>query len=235
MNTLLFAQTKNTTRSGRTATTRQGFAKMGNQPATPVTEPIGRRVGNTVRRFRHDRGLDLHELEARLAEEGHPIKLGQLSKLERGERRVDVDDLVALAVVLNVTPNQLLMPDPPPEGEDQVVTLTPHRAVGWHRAWQWMCGDHWLADDMRPPTDEDEAEWHLSARPHDPFGGYQFSPTYLFGREDDVHAVIEAVKEALKPKQGKKTLRRRWVINAIDWYLAVETGESAVREGPTRG
>jgi transcriptional regulator with XRE-family HTH domain len=208
---------------------------MTNTPSTPVTEPVGRRIGTTVRRIRHERGLDLRELADRLAEEGHPIKLAQLSKLERGERRVDVDDLVALALVLNVTPNQLLMPEPPAEGDDQVVTLTPHRHVGWHRAWRWVCGDQWLTDDMRPETDEAEAGWHLAARPHDPFGGYQFSPSYLFGREDDVHAVIEAVKEALKPKPGKNRLRRRWVINAIDWYLAVETGESTVRKEPARG
>lgn len=32
-------------------------------------------------------------------------------KVENGERRVDVDDLVAFAFALNVTPNALLLPD----------------------------------------------------------------------------------------------------------------------------
>lgn len=206
-----------------------------NSDAPPVTEPVGRRIGTTVRRLRHERGLDLRRLAERLAEEGRPISLAQLSKLELGQRRVDVDDLVALAVVLNVTPSQLLMPDPPAEGEDQVVQLTPHRRVGWHRAWRWMCGDLWLDDALRPDSDEDEAEWHQAARPHDAFGGYMFAPSYLYGREEDVHAVVAAVQEAMKPKEGKNTLRKQWLLAAIDWYLTVSTGEKSEREGASRG
>jgi transcriptional regulator with XRE-family HTH domain len=208
-----------------------------------ATEPIGRRIGHTVRRLRHNRGLDLRRLAERLAEEGRPISLAQLSKLELGQRRVDVDDLVALAVVLNVTPSQLLMPEPPREGDEQEVALTPHRGVGWHRAWQWMCGDYWLDDAMRPGKDEDdlqaegdaEADWHFSARPHDPFGGYTFRPSFLFTREADVHAVVEAVKEALKPKEGKNTLTRQWLFAAIDWFVTVDTGQGEHRMGPARG
>ena len=214
-----------------------------NTPVTPASGAIGGRIGATVRRLRQERGLDLRGLEELLAEEGHPIKLGQLSKLERGERRVDVDDLVALAVVLNVTPSQLLMPEPPAVGEDQVVPLTPHREVGWHRSWQWMCGDYWLDDAMRPGKDavdlqaegQAEADWHFSARPHDAFGGYMFAPEFIYSREDDVHAVVEAVKEAMKPKEGKNTLTRRWLFAAIDWFLTVDTGKGEQRMGPARG
>jgi hypothetical protein len=154
-----------------------------------------------------------------------------------------VDDLVALAVVLNVTPSQLLMPEPPGEGEDQTVPLTPHRHVGWHRAWQWMCGDYWLDDSRRPGIDADDphadaeaqADWHFSARPHDPFGGYTFDPSFIYGREEDVHAVVRAVGEAIKEKPGKNTLRRRWIFAAIDWYLTASTGRSDTRKGPARG
>src|SRR5215213_2653569 len=52
-------------------------------------------------------------------------------------------------------PSQLLMPEPPRDGEAQDVELAPHRRVGWHRAWQWMCGDYWIDDAMRPGKDED--------------------------------------------------------------------------------
>ncbi|MGY2079711.1 helix-turn-helix domain-containing protein [Modestobacter sp. SYSU DS0657] len=216
---------------------------MENTLVTPTPEPISKRIGPTVRRFRRERGLDLRELAELLAEEGHPLKLGQLSKLELGDRRVDVDDLVALAVVLNVTPSQLLMPEPPAEGEDQVVALTPHRRVGWHRAWQWMCGDYWVDDSASPSRGasdqegeaEAEADWHFAARPHDPFGGYMFAPSYLYTREDDVRAVVHAVREAMTPKEGKNTLTRRWLFAAIDWYLTVETGKRETRKGPARG
>jgi transcriptional regulator with XRE-family HTH domain len=211
--------------------------------ATLATLAVGERIGPTVRRLRRERGLDLRALADRLAEEGHPIKLGQLSKLELGDRRVDVDDLVALAVVLNVTPTQLLMPEPPAEGEDQVVTLTPHRRTGWHRAWQWMCGDLYLDDAARPGIDaeddqaqaEAEAEWHISARPHDPFRGYNFAPSFIYGREDDVRAVVTAVKEAMRPKEGKNTISRRTLFDALNWYLTVETGEASTPRGAHRG
>lgn len=214
-----------------------------NPSATTGTGPVGRRIGNTVRRYRHARGLDLRGLADRLAEEGHPIKLGQLSKLELGDRRVDVDDLVALAVVLNVTPSQLLMPDPPPDGEAQEVPLTAHRRVGWHRAWRWMCGDFWLDDTMEPGKDEvdlraqgdAQADWYFSARPHDPFGGYTFDPQFLYTRVDDVHAVVAAVRQAMRQEEGKNTLTRRWLFAAIDWLLTVDTGEGDERTEAKRG
>jgi transcriptional regulator with XRE-family HTH domain len=208
-----------------------------------TSAPVGARVRERVRQLRRERGLDLRGLSDRLAEEGRPISLGQLSKLELGQRRVDVDDLVALAVVLNVTPSQLLMPEPPEEGEDQVVALTPHRRAGWHRAWRWMCGDRWLDDATRPGKDADdlqaeagaEAEWYYAARPHDPFGGYKFDPSFIHGREADVQAVAAAVAEAMRPKPGKNTLRREWLLAAIDFYLSVATGAPAPRRESSDG
>lgn len=216
---------------------------MTNAAVTGVTDPIGSRIGPTVRRLRHERGLDLRTLAEHLAEEGRPISLAQLSKLELGQRRVDVDDLVALAVVLNVPPSALLMPEPPSQGEEQTVTLTAHRQVDWRRAWQWMCGDRWLDDAMAPDRDAEDqqaqgdalADWYYSARPHDPFGGYKFDPSYIHGRERDVHAVAAAVTEAMRPKAGKNTLRREWLFAAIDFYLSLITGTPAPRQEPSDG
>ena len=171
------------------------------------------------------------------------MHLSQLSKLERGDRRVDVDDLVALAAVLNVTPAQLLMPPPPDGDKNPSIQLTPSRAVGWRRAWQWVCGDFWL-DDTHPPDEyaddpqdraQAQADWHSEARPHDPFGGYTFDPSLLSTREMEVKAVVEAVKVALTPQVGKNDLRREWLHAAIDWYLTVESGERLNRGTPDRG
>ncbi len=195
---------------------------------------MGARIGQRVRDLRHARGLDLRGLAERLAEEGHPIKLGQLSKLELGQRRVDVDDLVALAVVLNVTPGQLLMPAPT-WGEDDVVALTPHRSVHWHRAWQWMCGDYWLDDSMRPPSPDDEMAWHDAARPHDPLGGYNFDPKFLWGREEEMHAVVAAAQEVLEPKEGKNIIPKRMLVDALNWFLTVSTGQRDERQEAHRG
>ncbi|MFW3171166.1 helix-turn-helix domain-containing protein [Geodermatophilus sp. CPCC 206100] len=192
------------------------------------------RIGQRVRDLRHALGLDLRGLAERLAEEGHPIKLGQLSKLELGQRRVDVDDLVALAVVLNVTPGQLLMPAPT-WGEDDLVALTPHRSVHWHRAWQWMCGDYWLDDSMRPDSPDDEYAWHEAARPHDPTGGYNFHPNFLYGREEDMHAVVVAVQNLLAPKAGKNSVSKQRLFDALNWYLTVSTGQVDEKPEPHGG
>lgn len=162
-----------------------------------------------------------------LAEEGRPIKIGALSNLERGQRGVDVDDLVALAVVLNVTPAQLLMPVRS-EGEEADVELTEHRAAPWFRSWQWMCGDHWL-DDARPPSaapaTQDwqvaEDDWHADARPHDVQNTYSFKPGAVRGHEAELGAVVDAARAALAPRSNNSTLSRRWLMAALNWTLAL--------------
>lgn len=201
---------------------------MENTSASSATAPVGARIGENVRRLRRKRGYDLRTLSAELAEAGHPISLGQLSKLELGQRRVDVDDLVALAVVLNVTPGQLLMPEPT-WAEDDVVALTPHRHVTWMRAWQWMCGDLWLDDAQRPASDDEEYAWYEAARPHDPTGVYNFSPAEAAGREGEVQDIVAAVERALGAG-----LTRNWVLKAMSWYTAI-TPERASAGAKTRG
>jgi transcriptional regulator with XRE-family HTH domain len=61
-----------------------------------------------VKHLRQARGLTYKELAEQLGHAGRPIPVLGLARLERGERRVDVDDLVALARALGVTPHELL-------------------------------------------------------------------------------------------------------------------------------
>ncbi|GKQ35171.1 helix-turn-helix domain-containing protein [Streptomyces sp. A012304] len=72
--------------------------------------PAGHNVRRTVRRLREDRRWSYVELSERLAKEGRSIPVLGLSRLERGERRVDVDDLMALAAVFGLSPEQLMEP-----------------------------------------------------------------------------------------------------------------------------
>ena len=67
------------------------------------------RVARNVRLLRQGRGLTYVALSARLTEIGHPILDTGLMKLEKGNRRVDTDDLVALAEALEVEPGALLL------------------------------------------------------------------------------------------------------------------------------
>ncbi|KAA8884206.1 helix-turn-helix domain-containing protein [Nocardia colli] len=100
--------------------------------------PTGIRVGHRLRELRQAHGLTLNSLTTRLAELGRPIDLSALAKIEKGQRRVDVDDLVALGLALDVSPNWLLLP--PTSGENQ-VDLTMARSMRASAVWSWALHD----------------------------------------------------------------------------------------------
>ncbi|MCZ4077288.1 helix-turn-helix transcriptional regulator [Rhodococcus sp. H36-A4] len=72
--------------------------------------PTGETVRENIARIRRERNLTLRSLSERLTEVGRPISNSSISQVETGSRRVDVDDLLAFAVALDVSPNMLLMP-----------------------------------------------------------------------------------------------------------------------------
>ncbi|WP_107425716.1 helix-turn-helix domain-containing protein [Streptomyces sp. CB02009] len=72
--------------------------------------PAGQHVAQAVARLREARSWDQAALVARLATEGLAISQPILSRVEAGTRRVDVDELLALAVALGVAPVALLPP-----------------------------------------------------------------------------------------------------------------------------
>lgn len=100
--------------------------------------PTSAAVAANTRRVRERRGLSTYQLSRALQEVGRPITPSAISKLERGERRVDVDDLMALAVVLGVSPSALLLPmDDSPNSS---VEVTGAGAVSAEDAWDWIDG-----------------------------------------------------------------------------------------------
>jgi transcriptional regulator with XRE-family HTH domain len=102
--------------------------------------PIGNNVTHTVRQFREKRGHTYAELSRKLAELGRDIPPLGLRRLEAGERRVDVDDLVALALALNVSPLGLLLPT-------EASSLTPQGdQYAAYLIWVWARGDGMLTD-----------------------------------------------------------------------------------------
>jgi len=70
--------------------------------------PIGRRVGINVGSLRRDRGLSRDALAARLRTSAAAIPASGIARIEAGTRRVDVDELVALALALRVETLALL-------------------------------------------------------------------------------------------------------------------------------
>lgn len=71
--------------------------------------PTGDAVRRQIEKLRLSQNLTYAELSRRLSEFGRPLNTLALRRIEAGARRVDVDDLVALALALQVNPNALLM------------------------------------------------------------------------------------------------------------------------------
>ena len=70
-------------------------------------------VAANVRTARQAIGMDLRSFAELLKATGRTMSASGLSKIENGDRRVDVDDLTAFAYILQTTPAALLAP---PEG-----------------------------------------------------------------------------------------------------------------------
>lgn len=100
-------------------------------------------VGANVRRLREAAGFSQTELAARVTATGHNFGDMAVWGIENGKRRINVDDLFALGLVLGVSPTSLLSPNAGPgvlfvvafEGCDSVdVTADEYDFVdGWVR------------------------------------------------------------------------------------------------------
>lgn len=122
--------------------------------------PTAETVARNVKRFRTAlRGWTLAELSERMTAVGRPMTGNTLSAIETLTRRIDVDDLIALAAALEVSPAVMLMPhvtpDDTPDPDDPslmqekgiVTSAEPEPADGEVRSvtagnyWLWLTAD----------------------------------------------------------------------------------------------
>ncbi|MFE6178406.1 helix-turn-helix domain-containing protein [Streptomyces sp. NPDC056464] len=68
----------------------------------------GIRTARTIEILRTERGLAQRQLADRVTALGRPMSNTMLSRIERAQRRCDIDDLVAIAEALHVSPLALL-------------------------------------------------------------------------------------------------------------------------------
>lgn len=115
-------------------------------------------VAERVRHWRKERGLNQQQLAERLDEQGTPIGNTGLSRLERGERRVTVEDLCALARALHVSPALLLCP---PDDTDLRVG---DRTIPQPYATAWVAGAAGLPDRESAATEYATANEALRAQ-----------------------------------------------------------------------
>ena len=97
--------------------------------------PTGHRVRMNVKAARARRDLTVRELSSRLQALGQPIAPPELSRLESGLRRIHMDELLALALALNVRVPDLL--DEPDAGPGEAVNLTRESSMEAEQYRRW--------------------------------------------------------------------------------------------------
>lgn len=125
----------------------------------------GGRVAANLRELRARRRLTVRDLSARLAELGQPVLPSGVTKIEGEQRRVDADDLVALALALDVTPNRLLLTAG--AGKLETIRLTPVVQASEAAAWRWAVGERPMIG-LTSSSAEGVADFERENRPHDP-------------------------------------------------------------------
>ena len=106
----------------------------------------GRQVGERLRAIRRQKGLSLHDVEAR---SGQEFKASVLGAYERGERAISVPRLLRLAELYRVPPDQLL-PRNNANGSDVEIDLTESSS-------SLSKGDGFTIDLVRLHETDDEA------------------------------------------------------------------------------
>lgn len=106
------------------------------RPPTPLG-PAGEALRENLKRIRsEERRYTFAELSKRLKDIGRPIPVLGLRRIEMGQRRVDVDDLMALALALDVPPVLLLLP----LGHELHSEVAPGRREETWDAVRWVTG-----------------------------------------------------------------------------------------------
>jgi transcriptional regulator with XRE-family HTH domain len=98
--------------------------------------PLSDHVASAVRQHREAQRMPYTDLSERLSELGRPIPVLGLRRIEQGERRVDLDDLAALAAALGVPPILLAFP----LAAEKEVEILPGRIVDTWSAMEWFAG-----------------------------------------------------------------------------------------------
>ena len=114
--------------------------------------PTGLQTAKNIERLRTELGMSQRRLAEILTDLGRPTPTTALSKIERGERRVDVDDLAAIAVALGVSPTTLLLP---PVADTSRTTVTGAGPVTTEAAWDWADG---ISPLLPFPVDEPDED-----------------------------------------------------------------------------
>ncbi|WP_405702720.1 helix-turn-helix domain-containing protein [Streptomyces sp. NBC_00069] len=95
-------------------------------------------TGPNLLRLRTGRGWSTHALSSQLAGIDYELSASSISRTERGTRGATAADVLALAVVFDVSPSALLLPL---EDDPHALVDLPGRSVPAAVAWAWAAGE----------------------------------------------------------------------------------------------
>ena len=118
--------------------------------------PIGVAVAQNLEGLRESRNLTYAELSRRLTQLGRPIAPLGLTRIRDRQRRVDVDDLVALALALDVSPVTLLLPPHASVGDVNSTAPVTEGGADYSltRIWSWLTANAPIDAPPLPPPRE---------------------------------------------------------------------------------
>jgi transcriptional regulator with XRE-family HTH domain len=103
------------------------------------TGPTGETVAANLTRLRKARGFSTRQLSAAMEAAGRPISPSGILRMEKADRHVTSDDLVAFAAVFNVSPAALLLPLR--DSGAEALPITGAGRVPADVAWAWMSNE----------------------------------------------------------------------------------------------
>ncbi|WP_159800874.1 helix-turn-helix domain-containing protein [Arthrobacter zhaoguopingii] len=166
----------------------------------------GKTVAENVRRLRGN--VSFAEISRWLSDVGRPIPPLGLRRIEAGERRVDVDELMAFAGIFGVNASALLLP--PDDSEREYRPTGQKFAAPLSQIWDWSDGD----GPYLPHTERESLiRYALRARPP----GRQ---TVLSQNLDELHHEL-------------KTLAAD--VGALKQWISAQTPTKPIGQDPRRG
>ncbi len=111
-------------------------------------------LAGEVARLRRARGWSTERLSDRLRELGVLLHPTAITKLEKGDRGVSLDEAFALAAAFEVPLSLMALP----LREDADVALTPTTHVYAWRVWEWLHG-------LEPVVDHGIPQWREAVQP----------------------------------------------------------------------
>ena len=101
-----------------------------------MTHPrISEAVPRQLLKWRIHRGLTTQRLAAMMEELGEPLHASAITKVERGDRKVSLDEVFAFAAALAVPPVLLLVPL---DGKESRLRVTDKSEIHPHLVLDWI-------------------------------------------------------------------------------------------------